>query len=53
MAFEAAKSGVEESRKMKAEHGRASYYGEKSFGKQDPGATVGMLILKAFNDYID
>jgi dihydroxyacetone kinase-like protein len=37
---------------MKAQHGRAAYYGEKSMGKQDPGATVGLYILQAFRDRV-
>jgi dihydroxyacetone kinase-like protein len=53
LALEAARKGVEETRKMKAEHGRAAYYGEKSIGRQDPGATVGMLLFKAFDDYVN
>jgi dihydroxyacetone kinase-like protein len=37
---------------MVAQYGRPAYYQEKSKGKQDPGATVGMLIIKAFADYV-
>jgi dihydroxyacetone kinase-like protein len=37
---------------MKAQHGRAAYYGEKSIGKRDPGATVGLYILQAFSDQV-
>lgn len=49
--YEAAAAGVEETKKMMSKHGRAAYYQEKSIGKQDPGATVGMLFMKAFADY--
>lgn len=45
-ALEAAKAGMEATRQMKAQHGRAAYYGDASIGKQDPGATVGMLMVK-------
>lgn len=53
LAYQAALDGLEETKKMKAEHGRAAYYGEKSIGKQDPGATVGMLLVKAFYDFVN
>jgi dihydroxyacetone kinase-like protein len=52
LAYEAAVQGVEKTKQMKAHHGRAAYYQEKSFDKQDPGATVGMFLIKAFADYI-
>lgn len=51
LGYEAAAAGVEETKKMMSKHGRAAYYQEKSIGKQDPGATVGMLFMKAFADY--
>jgi hypothetical protein len=38
---------------MLAQYGRPAYYQEKSRGKQDPGATVGMLMLRAFVDYVN
>jgi dihydroxyacetone kinase, phosphoprotein-dependent, L subunit len=50
-AHQAAVQGLEETEKMISQHGRAAYYQEKSLGKQDPGATVGMLFLQAFVDY--
>lgn len=50
--YKASLSGVEETRKMVSVHGRAAYYQEKSIDKQDPGATVGMLFVKAFADYV-
>ena len=40
--------GLEASTQMKAQYGRASYYQEKSIGKQDGGATVGTLIIEGF-----
>jgi dihydroxyacetone kinase-like protein len=50
-AYQAAERGTEETKSMVSQHGRAAYYQEKSLGKQDPGATVGMLFMKAFADY--
>ncbi|MFC1692773.1 dihydroxyacetone kinase subunit DhaL [Candidatus Latescibacterota bacterium] len=50
-AYSAAVMGAESTRDMVAKHGRPSYYGEKSIGKEDPGAAVGVLIMKAFADY--
>lgn len=52
-AYMAALEGVENTKNMKARHGRAGWYGEKSIGHQDPGATVGMLIMKAVCIYIE
>ena len=52
-AYEAACQGVEESKDMLAQYGRPAYYQEKSRGKQDPGATVGMLMLRAFVEYVN
>ncbi len=50
-AYEAAVMGAESTKEMIAKHGRPSYYGEKSIGKEDPGAAVGVLIMKAFAEY--
>ena len=47
-AHNAALDGVEKSKQFEAQHGRAAYYREKSIGVQDPGATVGALLLKGF-----
>jgi dihydroxyacetone kinase-like protein len=52
-AYDAACQGVEATKEMLAQYGRPAYYQEKSRGKQDPGATVGMLILRAFVDYMN
>lgn len=52
-AYDAAKAGMLSTLEMKAVHGRAAYYQEKSIGLQDGGATVGMLIFEAFNEYIN
>ncbi len=48
MAHKAAREGVEKTKSMKAQHGRAAYYQEKSIGAVDAGATVGALILEGF-----
>lgn len=45
-AFKGAEQGAENTKNMVSKFGRAAYYGEKSKGKQDPGATVGMLLFK-------
>ena len=44
-AVRAAEEGVENTKNMISKHGRGSWYQEKSIGKQDPGATAGMLIM--------
>jgi dihydroxyacetone kinase-like protein len=52
-AYDAAYQGVEATKEMVAQYGRPAYYQEKSKGKQDPGATVGMLMMKAFVEYVN
>jgi dihydroxyacetone kinase-like protein len=52
-ALAAAEDGVESTKEMVSQHGRAHYYGEKSKGKVDPGAVAGMLIFKAVKDYLN
>jgi dihydroxyacetone kinase-like protein len=51
-AHAAAVNGLEASVKMKAQHGRAAYYQNKSIGMQDGGATVGTYIIEGFYKYI-
>lgn len=51
-AYEAAHQGMLDTKNMKAVHGRAAYYAETSIGKQDGGATVGMLIFKGIYNYL-
>jgi phosphoenolpyruvate---glycerone phosphotransferase subunit DhaL len=51
-AWAAALKGLEDSTKMKAQHGRAAYYQDDSIGKQDGGATVGTYIVEGFYEYI-
>lgn len=45
-AYAATKEGAEATRAMQSVHGRAAYYREKSVGKQDPGATAVMYIVR-------
>lgn len=42
----AAADGVEQTKTMQSVHGRAAYYREQSVGKQDPGATAMMYIIR-------
>lgn len=49
-AKEAAERGVEATKDMVAQHGRAAYYQEKSRTLQDAGATVGSMVVGAFCD---
>lgn len=51
MAVKAADEGVEKTKEMVSKFGRAHYYGEKSRGKQDPGATVGLIFVKSLQDF--
>jgi len=51
-AVEAAKEGMEYTKKIIARKGRASYLGERSLGHQDPGATSCYLMLKTVVDWI-
>lgn len=46
-AKNAAKEGAESTKAMKAVHGRAAYYGDKTIGLVDGGAVAGMLIFEA------
>lgn len=52
-AYSAALNGAEATKQMKSVHGRAGWYGEKSVGKQDPGATACMLVFKALSYWFD
>ncbi len=51
-AKDAAFAGVEATKDMVAQHGRAAYYQEKSRTAQDPGATVGAMVIQVFADYM-
>jgi dihydroxyacetone kinase-like protein len=50
-AFLIAKQAVIDTAQLKAQHGRAAYYQDASIGRQDAGSTVGMLIMKGFNQH--
>ncbi|MBB6218853.1 dihydroxyacetone kinase-like protein [Anaerosolibacter carboniphilus] len=48
--LEAAYQGVEYTKTIAANKGRANYLGERSIGHQDPGATSSYFMLKAIVD---
>ena len=48
-AADAAIQGLENTKTMLPQHGRAVYYAEKSLGRQDPGATVGMIFVRTLS----
>ncbi|MBS4206605.1 dihydroxyacetone kinase subunit DhaL [Bacillus sp. FJAT-50079] len=52
-ASKAASKGMTDTIYMQSKHGRAGRYLEKSIGHQDPGATVGALFLRGFEEYIN
>ncbi|HIS49494.1 MAG TPA: dihydroxyacetone kinase subunit L [Candidatus Gallacutalibacter pullistercoris] len=49
-AAAAAAEGSERTRQMRAVHGRAAYYGDKSIGILDGGSVVGRLIFETLAD---
>ena len=51
-AAQAAQAGLEAATGMLAQHGRAVYYQEKSIGRQDPGATVGCLLVRTLAEFV-
>lgn len=50
-AFKSASEGSENTKNMKAVHGRASYYRDKSIGILDGGSVVGKLIFEGIYNY--
>lgn len=50
--LEGAKKGLEATKEMLPQHGKAAIYREKLLGKQDQGATVGMLIVQGFAEFV-
>jgi len=52
-ACKAAEKGVEETKDMVSQHGRARYYGEDSKGHKDPGAVAGLIIIKTIKNYME
>lgn len=51
-AARAAEAGSEATRAMRAVHGRAAYYGDKSLGVLDGGAVAGALVFRAVADHL-
>lgn len=47
-----AQQGLEATKRMISQHGKAACFQERTLGKQDPGATVGMWLMKVFADYV-
>jgi dihydroxyacetone kinase-like protein len=47
-AVAAARQGNEAARMMKSQHGKAAVYQDQTIGKEDPGASVGVLIIQGF-----
>lgn len=52
-AAEAAAEGSENTKTMRAVHGRAAYYGDKSIGILDGGSVAGRLIFEALPEYFE
>ncbi|MBI9109006.1 MAG: DAK2 domain-containing protein [Spirochaetales bacterium] len=52
LAAKAAAEGLEKTMDMVAQHGRAAYYQEKSRELQDPGATIGSILISSFSEYL-
>ncbi|PIE33581.1 dihydroxyacetone kinase subunit L [candidate division KSB3 bacterium] len=51
-AYDAACQGLEATKDMVPQHGKQVPHREKSKGLHDPGATVGMLIMRVFAEYV-
>ena len=51
-AAQAAAAGSEATRAMRAVHGRAAYYGDRSLGVLDGGSVVGALVFQAIADHL-
>ena len=51
--YDAAASGLERTKEMKAVHGRPAYYGEKTVGKVDPGGTAALFVIQGFKDHFE
>lgn len=48
----AAQRGLEATKGMISQHGKAACFQEKTLGRQDPGATVGAWFVQVFADYV-
>jgi len=53
LAVTAAEEGLQETVKMLAKKGRASYLGEKSIGHPDPGGTSAYLMLRSLLEVLE
>jgi dihydroxyacetone kinase-like protein len=51
-AARAAWAGVEATRGMISQHGKAACFQEKTLGHRDPGAVVGALLIQAFAEHV-
>ena len=51
-AATAAREGLEATKKMVAQHGKAACFGDKSLGLQDAGATVGVLLIETIKNFV-
>ena len=52
-AVVAAEAGLESTKSMVAQHGKAAAFREKTVGLQDAGATVGVLLVDAMSRFIN
>ena len=52
-ATQAAADGLEATKSMVAQHGKAACFQEKSRGLQDAGATVGFLLIDAMSAFVE
>ena len=52
-AAAAAAGGVEATKSMVAQRGKAAAFQEKTRGLPDAGATVGLMLVEAFRDFVD
>ncbi len=51
-AEQAARSGLEATKAMQAQHGKAACFQEKTVGLQDAGATVALFIIETMHAYV-
>ncbi|MDB6000910.1 MAG: hypothetical protein JWP52_2609, partial [Rhizobacter sp.] len=51
-ASQAAAEGLEATKAMMAQHGKAACFQEKTIGLQDAGATVGFLIVDTLRAFV-
>lgn len=51
-AVQAARDGLEATKAMVAQHGKAACFQEKTIGLQDAGATVGVLIIETLHGFV-